>query len=89
MKSYQTAEAFSRRFPPPAYFAAPWPGTRRFACAPGAEATGQVLRELYGDAVSLCGPAADADATLLASSADDAWDAALAAVCWTSMDLPA
>lgn len=89
MKSYQTPEAFSRRFPPPAYFSAPWSGTKRFACAPGAEAIGQVLRELYGEVVGLCGPGAEADATLLASSGDDPWDAALAAVCRTSMDLGA
>lgn len=86
MKSYQTPEAFSRRFPAPAHFAAPWPGTRRFACAPGAETIGQILRELYGDAVGLCAPGAHADATLLPSS-DDAWDAALAAICRTSMDV--
>jgi hypothetical protein len=89
MKSYQTPEAFSRRFPPPAYFTAPWQDTKRFACAPGAEAIGQVLRDLYGDAVSLCAPGAQADATLLPSCDDDPWDAALAAVCQASMGLAA
>ena len=77
MKSYQTAEAFSRRFPAPLHFTAPWFGTRRFICAPGSEPVGNVLRELYGDAVSLSGQRADADATLAPSSGDDAWDTAL------------
>jgi hypothetical protein len=85
MKSYRTPEAFSRRFPAPTHFAAPWPATRRFACPRGAEPVGTVLRELYGDAVSLCGPGAGADASLLPSCGDDAWDAALAAVCRASM----
>jgi hypothetical protein len=89
MKSYQTPETFSRRFPPPAYFAAPWTGTKRFACAPGAEAIGQVLQELYGDAVGLCAPGAPADATLLPSCAGDTWDAALAAVCRMEVVTPA
>jgi len=89
MKSYQTPEAFSRRFPPPAYFPAPWTGTKRFACASGAEATGQALQELYGDAVSLCTPGEVADATLLPSCAGDAWDAALAAVCRMEVVTPA
>ncbi len=89
MKSYQTAEAFSRRFPAPAHFTPPWSGTRRFACARGAEPIGTVLRELYGDAVSLCDSAVRDDATLLLPSDVDAWDAALAAVCRTSMPVAA
>ncbi|MGA3401414.1 MAG: hypothetical protein ABSC95_19540 [Acetobacteraceae bacterium] len=89
MKSYQTPETFSRRFPAPAHFTAPWPGTRRFVCARGAEAIAAVLQQLYGEAVMLCDAGAQADATLLPSSADDAWDAALAAVCRASMDLAA
>jgi hypothetical protein len=89
MKSYQTPEAFSRRFPAPEYFAAPWTGTKRFACGFGAEAIGQALQELYGDAVELCAPDAPADATLLPSSAGDAWDAALAAVCRMDVEVPA
>jgi hypothetical protein len=87
MKSYQTTEAFSRRFPAPAYFAAPWTGTHRFTCAPGAEAVGRVLRDLYGDAVSLCGPDEGADATPVLPFDGDPWDGALAAVCRASMSL--
>jgi hypothetical protein len=87
MKSYQTPEAFSVRFPAPAYFTAPWEDTKRFACAPDAEAIGQVLHDLYGDAVSLCAAGAHADATLLPAAAGDAWDAALAAVCRATMDV--
>jgi hypothetical protein len=86
MKSYQTAESFSRRFPPPAHFAPPWSGTRRFACARGAEAIGGVLRELYGDAVCLCDADAPADVTLLPAAGDDAWDTALAEVCRASVE---
>lgn len=85
MKSYNTAEAFSRRFPAPLHFTAPWSGARCFACAPGSEPVGNVLRELYGDAVNLSGPDADVDATLPLASGDAAWDAALAAICRASI----
>jgi hypothetical protein len=85
IKSYQTPEAFSRRFPAPAHFTAPWVGTMRFACARDAEAIGQVLQELYGEAVSLCSADAKADATLVPAFDDDTWDAALAAICETSL----
>jgi hypothetical protein len=88
MKSYQTPDGFTRRFPPPPYFTAPWTDTKRFACGPGAEAIGQALRDLYGNAVSLCAPGAQADATPLSSSTDDAWDAALAAICHTEAEAP-
>jgi glycosyltransferase involved in cell wall biosynthesis len=50
-------ERFLRRFPPPGTFPAPWHGTRRIACAPGAEEIGRALAELYGSAVELCGAA--------------------------------
>jgi hypothetical protein len=97
MRSYRTPEAFSRRFPAPAHFTAPWTGTLRFACPPGAEAVWRVLQDLYGDAVGLGATDAPADVALPPGATDvpadvallpcegDAWDAALAAVCRASL----
>jgi hypothetical protein len=51
-----SAQRFSHRFPAPSHHSAPWPGVRRFRCDASAEAIAEVLRDLYGPAVEICGP---------------------------------
>jgi len=54
IRSLRDPAQLQRRYPRPAHFTPPWRGTKRIACAAGAEDVGRVLAELYGPAVSLC-----------------------------------
>ena len=72
-----TPEAMLRRFPVPAHCSPPWVGTRRVACAPGAEAVGRALVELYGPAVTLCAAGEHPHAVARADPSCTAYEAAI------------
>jgi hypothetical protein len=56
LKSRATPEAFTQRFPPPAWFTPPWEGVRELALPPEDEMAWLVLRELYGPALTVTKP---------------------------------
>lgn len=66
-----------RRYPPPAYFTPPWLGTKRIACARGAEAVGRILVELYGPAIELSAAGDSPDAVVHCEPGCSPHDAAI------------
>lgn len=81
IREARTPEAMLRRFPAPAHFTPPWVGTRRVACASGAEAVGRALGDLYGPAVTLCASGEHSDAVARPNPSRTAYEAAIELAC--------
>jgi hypothetical protein len=80
-RQLRTPDALLARFPAPPHFTPPWLGTRRVACAPGAEEVGRTLAELYGPAVTLCGMDDDPDAVAQPDPSRTAYEVAVELAC--------
>lgn len=86
IRSFKTRGALLRHCPPPRWFTAPWLGTKRIACANGAEKIGCMLAALYGPAIALCGIGERPDAIAYPDPSRSAHDAAIDLACTLTLD---
>jgi hypothetical protein len=82
IRTIRNPTRFLQQFSPPCHFTAPWDGARRVACTAESARVGQVLKDLYGEAIVVTEPGSDADLVIDAATVSrDSLESALDAAC--------